>query len=198
MTDKEYIYDEHLRELHASEYEMANGEPDIRNWKVVAVRNQEIGRIKELLFDETTRRVKYLVVSLYGKPLNLLSREVIVPIGLAELNKRDKLVFFRDITVGHLALLPGYEKGKLTTETEREIHSVFAPSPGIRYGEDDLIKREVLEERTAAGEDRVIRPTGEVVQKDSLKNEIKNNIERVKESVRQMESDVEKLGRKEA
>jgi hypothetical protein len=198
MTDKEYIYDEHLRELHASEYEMANGEPDIRNWKVIAVRNQEIGRIKELLFDETTRRVKYLVVSLYGKPLNLLSRDVIVPIGLAELNKRDKLVFFRDINVGHLASLPGYEKGKITTETEREIHSVFAPSPGIRYGDDDFIKREVLEDRTLAGEERIFRPTGEVVERESLKNEIKNNIEKVKQSVRQMESDVEKLGRKEA
>jgi hypothetical protein len=197
MTGKEYIYDEHLRELHGSEFEMANGEPDIRNWKVIAVRNQEIGRIKELLFDETTRRVKYLVVSLYGKPLNLLSHDVIIPIGLAELNKRDKLVFFRDITVGHLALLPAYEKGKITTETEREIHSVFAPTPGIRYGEDDLIKREVPDDRIVTGDERVVRSTAEVVERESLKNEIKDNIEKVKESVRKMESDVEKLSRKE-
>jgi hypothetical protein len=81
----------------------------------------ETYRIKELLFDKTTRRVKYLVVSLYGKP----SHDVIISPGLAELNKRDKLVFFRDITVGHLALLPVYERGKITTETEWEIHSVL-------------------------------------------------------------------------
>jgi hypothetical protein len=68
---------------------------------------------------------------------------------------------------------------------------------GIRYGDDDLIKREVLEDRMISGEERVSRPIGEVVERDSVKNEIKNNIEKVKESVRQMESDVEKLGRKE-
>jgi hypothetical protein len=34
-----------------------------------------------------------------------------------------------------------------------------------------------------------------VVKKNSLKDEIKENIEKVKESVRKMENDIEKLGK---
>jgi len=119
MSTKEYVYKNHLKELHESGFEMANGEPDIRNWKVISNQNQEIGRIVELLFHEVSRRVRYVVVDLNGKPLNLVSRNVIIPIGLAELNKVEKVVLFPGLNIGHIASLPSYERGKITIETER-------------------------------------------------------------------------------
>jgi hypothetical protein len=90
MLDTEYEYNDHLKELHASEFEMADGEPDIRNWKVIGLQNQEVGKVTDLLFDEISRRVRYLIIQINGKPLNLISRSVMVPVGLAGTSQRRK------------------------------------------------------------------------------------------------------------
>ena len=127
MTREKVVVNEALQELRASGYEMAKGEPDIRGWKVINSLNQEIGKIKEVLFDVKSRKVRYLLVDLNGKPINLLSRDVVIPIGLAELDEKENIVFFPDVTVGHLASLPEYTKGKITYQTERLIRDVFIP-----------------------------------------------------------------------
>ena len=127
MTREKVVVNETLQELRASGYEMAKGEPDIRGWKVINSLSQEIGKIQEVLFDVKSRKVRYLIVDIHGKPLNLLSRDVIIPVGLAELDEKENLVFLPDVTVGHLASLPEYKKGKITYKTERLIRDVFIP-----------------------------------------------------------------------
>lgn len=126
-----------LKELHSSDYEIRDGEPDIRGWKVKNNLNKVIGKVVELLFDTASLRVRYLIVDLEGKPLNLISRDVIIPIGLAMLDKTDKLVLLPEVTIGHLASLPEYKKGNLTIATEREVRNVFAPVEGVEYEDPD-------------------------------------------------------------
>ncbi len=195
MSKKEYINNNHLKELKESGYEMVNGEPDIRNWKVITTQNQEIGRIDELLFDEVSHRVRYLVVHLNGKTLNLVSRYVIIPVGLAELHKTEKVVLFPEMTVGHMASLPNYEKGKITIETERAVRAVFAPTNGVTYVDEDFNDPDKFYNQEYLSQDKIYRPRIEKAEEVSVKKEIKENIERVKESVRKMEADVEKLGK---
>jgi hypothetical protein len=192
---KEHIYNDHLKELHGSNFEMATGEPDISHWMVLAGGHQEIGRVSELLFDEVSRKVKYLVIDMDGKPLNLVSRNIMVPIGLAELRRREKLVLVPELTVGHIASLPSYEKGKIPLETESEIRSVFAPSSGIVYEDEKYTESDGRTHREHGIDDQAYRPNREVVERISLKEEIQENIEKVKESVKKMESDVEKLSK---
>jgi len=127
MSREKVVVNETLHELHASGYEMAKGEPDIRGWKVINSLNQEIGKVQEVLFDVKSRKVRYLIIYIHGKPINLLSRDVIIPVGLAELDEKENLVFLPDVTVGHLASLPEYKKGKITYHTERLIRDVFIP-----------------------------------------------------------------------
>src|SRR6185503_15600546 len=110
MLKQTVVVNENLKELRASGYEMAEGEPDIRGWKIIDSRNVVIGQIKELLFDVASKKVRYLIVDLDGKPINLLSRDIIVPVGLAELDATENVVYFPDVTVGHLASLPEYKK----------------------------------------------------------------------------------------
>jgi PRC-barrel domain len=195
MPTKEYVYNDHLKELSASDFEIKHGEHDIRNWKVVTAQNQEIGRISELLFDEVSRRVRYVIVDLNGKPLNLISRPVIIPVGLAVLHEKEKVVSFPGLTAGHIASLPSYDKGKITIENEMEIRSVFAPTNGLTYHDEDFNDRDTVYKREHLSENNNIRYGREVVEKNSLKDEIKENIEKVKESVRKMENDIEKLGK---
>ncbi|MBA2562479.1 MAG: PRC-barrel domain-containing protein [Chitinophagaceae bacterium] len=128
MSREKVVVNETLQELRASGYEMAKDEPDIRGWKVINSLNQEIGKIQEVLFDIKSRKIRYLIVYINGKPINLLSRDVIIPVGLAELDEKQNLVFLPDVTVGHLASLPEYKKGEITYQTERLIRDVFIPS----------------------------------------------------------------------
>ena len=107
-------------------------------WKVKSAEGKNIGKVKELLFDTASLRVRYVIVSLDGKPLNLLSREIIIPVGLAELNMEDKYVLFPQVTVAHYASLPEYKKGEVAVNTEREIRSVFAPTKAVVYKDPDF------------------------------------------------------------
>ena len=127
MNKETIVVNNHLQELRSSGFEMVKGEPDIRGWKVLNSNEVTIGKIKELLFDVYSKKVRYIIVELDGKPLNLLSRDVIIPVGLAELDQTENLVYLPDVTVGHLATLPEYKKDKVTFKTERDIRDVFMP-----------------------------------------------------------------------
>jgi len=131
------IVNGNLKELHSSGFEIRDGEPDIRGWKVKNSKSEVIGKVDELLFDTDSLRVRYLILDLDGKPLNLISRSIIIPIGLAELDKPDKLVLLPEVTIGHLAMLPEYKKGNITIESESQVRNVFAPSEGIDYTDPD-------------------------------------------------------------
>jgi stress response protein YsnF len=117
-----------LYELKGSGYEIAEGEPDIRGWKVKNLQGRTLGEVEELLFDVESYKVRYLIINLDGKPLNLVSRKIIMPIGVAELHEEGDDVILPTVTVGHLATLPTYKRGKITNETERTIRSVFSDS----------------------------------------------------------------------
>lgn len=131
-----------LKELRSSGYEMRDGEPDIRGWKVKNNQNIEIGKVDELLFDVQSLRVRYLILDLDGKPLNLVSRDVIIPIGLAVVDKANELVMLPEVSVGHLASLPDYKKGNLTIATERDVRNVFAPVERVEYDDPDYFDPE--------------------------------------------------------
>ena len=137
MYKEKYLVNSNLKELRSSDFEIRNGEPDIRGWKVKTIENKDIGKVDELLFDAASFRVRYIVVALNGKAINLASRDVLIPVGLAELRNDDKTVIFPDVTAGHFASLPDYKKGNVTVETERAIKTVFAPSNGVEYKDAD-------------------------------------------------------------
>ena len=84
-------YDEHLVELGGSDFEIADGEPNIKGWKVRSPEGLKIGEVDELLFDPGALKVRYLVIDLNKKELNLDDdRKVLVPIGVAELHTGDR------------------------------------------------------------------------------------------------------------
>jgi len=193
MSNNKAIYNNHLIALHESGFEISDGETDITNWSVVASENQLVGRVSELIFDESTHRVVYLVVDINGKPLNLISRSVIVPIGLAEIDRKENLVIIPVLTVGHLASLPTYEQGKITIDTENAIRSVFARTHGVVYVGHELAYRPNAPEEEYLDDEKPYHSRRVINDHTSLKEEIRENIIRVKETVKKMERDLEKL-----
>jgi hypothetical protein len=132
-----------LTELSNSGYEIVSDEPDIRKWKVKNGAGKILGVVDELLVDRQTHKVRYLVLNIQGKPLNLLSRKVLVPIGIAELDRMEDVVILPTVTLDHLATLPVYKKSKLNLETERKVRHIFS-SPGVPY--DDTVTDDVFYE----------------------------------------------------
>lgn len=85
MALEENKYD-HLEELGGSDYEIVDGEPNIKGWDVKNASGQLIGEVDELLFDPQSRKVRYLVVDLDGNKLGIdEDKKVLIPIGIAEL-----------------------------------------------------------------------------------------------------------------
>jgi hypothetical protein len=194
MSNNKTIYNNHLVALHESGFEMVDGEPDIRNWSVVASENQLVGRVSELIFDNVSHRVLYMVVDINGKPLNLISRSVIVPIGLAEIDRKENLIVIPALTVGHLASLPSYEKGKIAVDTENAIRSVFVRTQGVVYAGQELAYRPNAYEPEYIDDNRPGHAGSITDDHAETKEQIRENIIRVKESVKKMERDLENLG----
>jgi hypothetical protein len=188
------MYNDHLKELHSSDFEMATGEPDIRNWKVIGLQNLEVGRVEELLFNDVSHRVRYLVVNIKGKALNLISRSILIPVGLVDLLKEEKLVLLNGISVGHLASLPTYEKGKISRDTELAIRDVFSPSYLSSNRSKNVLDDDDYYSQDYFNNGRFAHPRMEVSEKNSTEEDIREDIEEMKESVRKMEDKVEKLG----
>ena len=110
-----------LQELGESDFEIVEGQPDIRGWDVRNDRDQKIGEVEELILDAKLKKVRYLVVDLDDNDLDLDDKEVLIPIGMAELHEDDDDVVVRGLGLEQLEALPEYDSDKLTPDVERNI-----------------------------------------------------------------------------
>jgi len=126
MATKTNSRDRRLQELGGSDYEIADGEPDIRGWDVKDAAGRRIGEVDELIFDEQSRKVRYMVVDLDNNDLDLDDRDVLVPIGLAELRDNGDDVILNNVTADQLRALPEYDDdNEITADHESTIRRVF-------------------------------------------------------------------------
>jgi sporulation protein YlmC with PRC-barrel domain len=136
MTKNKY-----LQELDHSNYEIVNGEPDIRGWDVRYGNGEKIGSVEELILDTKAKKIRYMVVDLDENELRLERRKVFIPIGFAELDDLHDDVLIPNVSVDQLCKLPDYKRNALTPELERSIASVFGrkvrvePAATIERGE---------------------------------------------------------------
>ena len=114
-----------LQELDRSDYEIVKGEPDIRGWDVKYFTGQKLGVVEELIFDVLDKKVRYLLVDLEENELKLLPRKILIPIGLAELDRKDDDVLIPNIAIEQLSRLPEYDRNHLTVDVERRISSTL-------------------------------------------------------------------------
>jgi len=92
---------DHLVELGGSDYEIVDGEPNIKGWTVKSEAGKKIGTVDELLFEPQTRKVRYLVVDLDDNKMGVNEdKKVLIPIGIASLyedgKKQDDIRGVRD------------------------------------------------------------------------------------------------------
>lgn len=118
-----------LQQLSGGDFEMRDGEPDIRSWDVRNGQGQHLGEVAELIFDPLTCRVRHMVVDLGDDVLELCERPVLIPVGLAELDREGDEVRLPSITAEQVNALPIYQEAELDAETERSICLVLGLEP---------------------------------------------------------------------
>ena len=123
--DNNYNETNRLQELGGSDFEIADGQPNIKGWTIKNPQGQTIGEVEELIFDVQSRKVRYMVVDLENSVLDLEPRNVLVPIGLAQLDEDDDDVILPNVTVEQLRALPVYERNRIGRDTETSIRSIF-------------------------------------------------------------------------
>lgn len=128
--DRIYTTDDGVRIAPLSElddFEVAEGYPDIRGWKVASADGQEVGKVRDLLIDVDQMRTRYLEVRL-TKQLAAApgDRDVLVPIGTAQVGEGKEEVVRVPLTAERFGLLPLYERGGLTRTHELEVRRHFS------------------------------------------------------------------------
>ena len=114
-----------LQKLKGSDFKMADGDPDIRGWDVKDSSGKQLGEVEELIFDTQSLKVRYLVVDLEENDFDLEEKEVLVPVGIAELHQRDDDVILTGISADQLRALPEYDEDRFDTDHETSVRNVF-------------------------------------------------------------------------
>jgi len=114
------------------DFEVAEGYPDIRGWRVESADGREVGKVHELLVDIDNMRTRYLDVRLVPElAATPGERDVLVPIGTAQVadgpdgSDREGIVRV-PLTAERVSLLPLYDHGRLTRTHELEIRRHFS------------------------------------------------------------------------
>src|SRR5699024_10401404 len=87
-----------LKELDHSDYKIAEDQPDIDGWKILDTSGKKVGKVKDLLFDETALKVRYIVTNLKNGDWFDDDREILIPIGQAQLDRDNKRVVVPNIS----------------------------------------------------------------------------------------------------
>ena len=107
------------------DFEVAEGYPDIRGWRVASADGQEVGKVHDLLIDVDHMRTRYLDIRLTKELASSPGdRDVLVPVGTAELVE-GKDVIRVPLTAERFGLLPVYEH-RLTRTHELEVRRHFS------------------------------------------------------------------------
>ena len=114
-----------LHELNGSNFEIAKGQEDITGWDVKDSKGYIVGKVDDLVFDKESLKVRYLILKLKkDKDLGIdKSRKVLVPIGMAQLDREDDEVYLQDLNIDRLNSLPDYDKHMLNREMETKTYN---------------------------------------------------------------------------
>ncbi len=144
----------HLSEM--DNYEIADGEPNIKGWDVRTVNGEKIGDVEDLIVDTALMKVRYIEVKLEkAMAMNDELRHALIPIGSARLDD-DKDDVFISLHSEQVVSLPAYVHGALTREYETTLLGSFvqpdtvrslAEAPGAFYDGEYFDDRRAFEGR---------------------------------------------------
>jgi hypothetical protein len=140
---------EHLVPLKdLGNWDVAEGEPDIRGWEVRTVGGRDLGKVKELLVDPDVGEVVMLDIDLAGSDQHSL-----VPLRIVEIDRPRRIVRMdsADLTPAERAAAARSEDHDQPVDRDRDRDRRWAETGRVRYpsrGDDEVVveRRPVVEE----------------------------------------------------
>ena len=125
-----------LRDL--ADFEVADGNPDVRGWAVRGNDGQALGIVHELIVDVEALKVRYLDVEMDSRfHINEHENHILLPIGVASIDADDDNIFVPALTAESVLNYPPYTEIQITREYEEAMLRALgkAPTPnGDFYG----------------------------------------------------------------
>ena len=121
MENNETNKTTYLQELSGSDFEIADHQPDINGWEIIDSMGNEVGQVKDLIFDSSARKVRYIVAELDFETDERHDSDpgvVLIPIGVVALDSDNDEVVIKDFAANQLLSLPAYESGKTISPVE--------------------------------------------------------------------------------
>lgn len=151
------------------DFEVAEGDPDVRGWEVLAADGRKIGEVDELLVDVSAMKVRYLDVDLEEDVGGEASdRHILIPIGYARLDEEDDRIFVDSLNTTMLGGIPDYTHEPLTRDYETRLRTHYdtgftgtAAATGADFYEHDIYDQNRFyggRRETEATEDNYVGP----------------------------------------
>ena len=143
----------HLRRLHdLSDFEVADGNPDVRGWAVRGGDGKKFGEVFELIVDVEALKVRYLDVELDADlGLNEHERHILLPIGVAALDEDGDNVFVTSLTADSVLHYPPFIEIQITREYEeamlRTLQLPVVPAGAPFYEQDSYNEQRFYQRR---------------------------------------------------
>jgi hypothetical protein len=125
-----------LRDL--TDFEVADGNPDVRGWTVWGGDGQALGTVHELIVDPEALKVRYLDIELDSRfHINEYENHILLPIGVASLDSEGDNVFVPALNAESVLNYPPYIEIQVTREYETAMMRALGLEPvpdGDFYG----------------------------------------------------------------
>lgn len=134
------------------DYEVAEGEPDVEGWEVIASDGREIGKIKNLLADPAAMKVRYLDIDLERDLVrNRDSSHILIPIGHVRVIEEDKRVMVESLSSSEVLELPEYTGGPVSREYESTLRQRFDREYQPGAADEDFYSHDMYDEERFYG-----------------------------------------------
>jgi photosynthetic reaction center H subunit len=107
------------------DFQVAPGSPDIRGWKVVGAEGEKVGTVEDFLVDTTAQKVRYLELDI--EAAGAAAGRTLLPVGLAIVDREDKIVFVPEIGAATIGRLPPYRGEPVDRAYERALLDAIPP-----------------------------------------------------------------------
>lgn len=124
-----------LQELSHSDYKLTEGEADITGWLVQNEASVTIGTVRDLLFDPANNAVRYIIIDLNDLGVNLESKAIMVPIGIAHLHGQEDAVILPNIHIDQFKAWPYYVSSEVDQAVEDEVRAIIGSPAALRIEE---------------------------------------------------------------
>lgn len=108
------------------DFKVADGDPDVRGWDVMASDGRKIGEVDQLLIDRTAMKVRYLDVDLDDDLIETdKDRHILVPIGYARLDENDDKIMVDGLASADVMKVPAYTHGSVSRDYETSLRQSY-------------------------------------------------------------------------